>query len=109
LGICALDLLVKGLDVRWEEAVEFERFALFLRERRAFVEVWRSKKCIALSHVSTVPCGFPGARTVRLVSCAPDVERGRCPNLGFFSDFDLFDMLAIDCWPTREMFTIVGR
>jgi hypothetical protein len=39
LGICALDLLVKGLDVCWEQAMELERVALLLGEGRAFVEV----------------------------------------------------------------------
>jgi hypothetical protein len=42
LGVCALDLLVEGLDVGGKEAMELERVALFFGESRAFVEVWRS-------------------------------------------------------------------
>jgi hypothetical protein len=48
LGIRALDLLVQGLDVRGEEAMELEGVALFLGESRALVEVRRSQECIAL-------------------------------------------------------------
>jgi hypothetical protein len=33
--------------------------------------------------------------TVKLVSCGPDVDKGRCPNLGFFLSFCTEDMIAI--------------
>jgi hypothetical protein len=33
--------------------------------------------------------------TVKVVSWGPEVESGRCPNLGFFCWFALDDMLAI--------------
>jgi hypothetical protein len=55
LGVRALDLLVKGLYVGGQEAMKLERVALFFREGRAFVEVWSSKECIALTPVSA-PC-----------------------------------------------------
>jgi len=33
-----------------------------------------------------------GVHTVRVVSCGPEVDNGRCPNLGFFSSLDVVDM-----------------
>jgi hypothetical protein len=52
LGVRALDLLVEGLDVGGQQAMELECVALFFREGRALVEVWSSKECIALTPVS---------------------------------------------------------
>jgi hypothetical protein len=36
-------------------------------------------------------------RTVKVVFCAPDVERGRCANLFPLPCFELEDMLAMRC------------
>jgi hypothetical protein len=38
--------------------------------------------------------------TVKVVSWGPEVESGRCPNLGFFCWFVLDDMLAMMLFPS---------
>jgi hypothetical protein len=43
-----------------------------------------------------------GIRTVNVVSCGPEVDSGRCPNLGFFSSLDAVDM-------SRDGFGGAGR
>lgn len=88
LGVCALDLLVEGLNVRRQKAVELERVALFLGEGRALVEIGSSQECIALPAVSRWLSSTFDGLAVRVVSWAPDVESERCPNLLFFSCFE---------------------
>ena len=39
--------------------------------------------------------GFAKVRTVKVVSCGPDVAKGRCPNLGFFLCLGAEDMVAL--------------
>jgi hypothetical protein len=40
-------------------------------------------------------------RTVRLVSCTPEVDRGKCPNLLSFFCFMSVDILKLCCTPMR--------
>jgi hypothetical protein len=57
-------------------------------------------------------CLFIAARrAVNVVSCAPDVERGRCPNLLLLSCFVFApdDILAMACWSVPELLRLCSR
>ena len=95
LGICALDLLVECLHIRGKQPMKLECIAFFFGECWAFVEIGSSKERVALLCMSVSGlCNeiWQLIRTVKLVSCGPEVDRGRWPNFSFFCCFPLGDM-----------------
>lgn len=51
-----------------------------------------------------------GGLTVRAHSCGPDVERGRCPNLGCFCNFGCSVIVTVEFIVSRSLpWTRLGR
>lgn len=70
--------------------MELKCVTLFFGKSRALIEVRRPKKRITLvlDLVYHSIRAF-GTNTVKLVSCGPDVARGKCPNFDIFFDIPL--------------------
>jgi hypothetical protein len=95
--------------------MELEQTSFVGGKAGAFVEVRGAEECGALRGKKSVGYGHRsqksrgiGELAVRAHSCGPEVERGRCPNLGCFWDFGCSAIVEVElilsrsCWAREK-------